>query len=165
MLTVLALFCGLVPGASAETGRKTTADELQPRFMEWLKLVSCIIQPIEKEVFLQLDNDRERDVFIEMFWKQRDPTPGTPVNEYKDEIAERFKYVNRTFGRSTVREGWQTDMGRFYMVLGPPDGIERFETSSFNRALPGLDLLQRRGGRPAEPVRPALLPERGSGRF
>lgn len=131
VIAVLALLCGPVPGTTAEAGRKTTVGDLQPRFAEWLKLVSCLIQPVEKEVFLHLDNDRERDVFIEMFWKQRDPTPGTPANEYKDEIAERFKYVNRTFGRSTVREGWQTDMGRFYMILGPPTGIEKFETSSF----------------------------------
>jgi GWxTD domain-containing protein len=68
-------------------------------------------------------------VFVETFWKQRDPTPGTPANEYRDEIVKRFKYVNEFFGRGTTREGWQTDMGRYYMILGPPQSIERYEAS------------------------------------
>lgn len=80
-------------------------------------------------MFLQLANNRDRDVFIETFWKQRDPTPGTPENEYKDEILKRFQYVNQFFGRATTREGWRIDMGRFYMVLGPPASTERFEAT------------------------------------
>jgi len=57
----------------------------------------------------------------------RDPTPGTPENEYKEEIIKRFNYVNKTFRRGSTREGWMTDMGKIYMILGPPESIERFE--------------------------------------
>ncbi len=124
-LLLYAASAGTMAGQGAKDGK------LPERYGEWLDLVAYIIQPAEKDVFLKLADDRERDIFIGMFWKQRDPTPGTPENEYREEIAERFKYVNRTFGRSTVRPGWRTDMGRFYMVLGAPAGIERFETSSF----------------------------------
>jgi len=111
--------------------QKTAENDLAPNYQDWLKLVTYVIQPVEREVFLKLTSDRERDVFIEAFWKQRDPTPGTLENEYKDGIFDRFQYVNQYYGRSTVREGWQTDMGRYYMILGPPAGIERFESSSF----------------------------------
>ncbi|MBC7364251.1 MAG: GWxTD domain-containing protein [Candidatus Aminicenantes bacterium] len=100
---------------------------LNPKYQEWFKLVYYIILPQEKEVFLKLNNDRERDLFIETFWNMRDPTPGTPENEYKEEIIKRFNYVNKTFKRGSTREGWQTDMGRIYMILGPPESIERFE--------------------------------------
>jgi len=100
------------------------------QYQAWLNLVHYIIQPVEREVFMKLTNNRDRDIFIETFWKHRDPTPGTAANEYKDEIEKRFKYVNEFLGRSSVRPGWQTDMGMIHMILGPPVSIERFETSS-----------------------------------
>jgi GWxTD domain-containing protein len=110
---------------------KTTEKDLPQQYQEWLKLVAYIIQPVERDVFMKLVNGRDRDLFIETFWKQRDPTPGTPENEYKDEIVKRFQYVNQNYGRGrgTTREGWRTDMGRIYMILGPPQSTERFEAS------------------------------------
>lgn len=102
-------------------------ENLPKKYREWLKLVSYIILPQEKEVFLKLDNDRDRDLFIEIFWKQRDPTPGTPQNEFMEEHIKRFTYANEHFRRGTTREGWMTDMGRIYILLGPPNSIERFD--------------------------------------
>ena len=104
-------------------GQKTREKDLSPRHQEWLKMVSYIIRVEEKEVFLQLSNDRERDIFIETFWKQRDPTPGTPQNENKDEHILRFNHANKYYGRNTPREGWMTDMGRMYIILGEPAGV------------------------------------------
>jgi GWxTD domain-containing protein len=106
---------------------KVKEKDLAPQFQEWLNITANIILPAEKDVFLSLTNDRDREAFIEAFWKQRDPTPATPQNEYKDEILKRFRYVNTTFRRGTSRPGWMTDMGRIYMILGPPASIERFE--------------------------------------
>ncbi|MCP2597606.1 GWxTD domain-containing protein, partial [Candidatus Aminicenantes bacterium AC-335-G13] len=85
------------------------------------------ILPQEREVFLKLNNDRERDLFIETFWKVRDPTPGTPENEFREEHIRRFNYANKYLRRGSPREGWMTDMGKFYILLGPPVSIERFE--------------------------------------
>jgi GWxTD domain-containing protein len=101
--------------------------DLPPKYQDWLKLVNYHITPKEKEVFLKLTTDRDRDIFIELFWKMRDPTPGTPENEFKEELIKRFEYVNKYFSRATTREGWQTDMGKIYMILGPPASIETFE--------------------------------------
>ena len=70
-------------------------------YRSFLTLISYIITAKEKEVFLQLTNDRDRDLFIESFWKLRDPTPGTPANEYKDEHLKRFEYANKNYGRGT----------------------------------------------------------------
>ena len=47
-----------------------------------------IIIPKEKEVFSKLETDKERDLFIEEFWRQRDPTAGSPRNEFKEEGFE-----------------------------------------------------------------------------
>ncbi len=115
-------------------GQKIRVKDLSQKYQEWLKVVSYIIQPEEKDVFLQLANDRERDIFIETFWKQRDPTPGTPQNENKEEHMRRFIHANQRYGRSTPREGWMTDMGRIYIILGEPAGVELFQTSGIYSA-------------------------------
>ncbi|MFQ6070631.1 MAG: GWxTD domain-containing protein [Candidatus Aminicenantales bacterium] len=109
------------------SAKKIREKDLPEKYQEWLKLTRYIILPEEREVFMQLDNDRERDIFIETFWKQRDPTPGTPQNEYKEEHIKRFNEANIKFKRGSAREGWMTDMGKFYILLGPPVSIERFD--------------------------------------
>ena len=50
----------------------------------------------------------------------RDPTPSTPQNEFKEEHLKRFKEANYRFHFGSVRAGWKTDRGRFYIILGPP---------------------------------------------
>ena len=108
-------------------GNQIKEKDLPSKYRDWLKLASYIIRPEEKDVFLQLANDRERDIFVQTFWKQRDPTPGTPVNEYREEHIKRFDYANEYYRRGSPREGWMTDMGRFHVILGSPVSIERFD--------------------------------------
>ncbi len=100
---------------------------LAKKYVDWLNLVTYCITDQELEVFSKLTDDRDRDIFIDTFWKMRDPTPGTPENEYKEELIKRFEYVNKYFSRGTTRPGWQTDMGKVYMILGPPASTETFE--------------------------------------
>lgn len=104
--------------------------DLGQKYREWLKLTDYIILPQEKEVFLQLETDRDRDVFMQAFWRQRDPTPGTLQNEYRDEHEQRFLYASTRLKRSTPREGWMTDMGRIHILLGAPHSIERFDSQA-----------------------------------
>lgn len=109
--------------------------EISLRFERWLEQeVNYIITPLEKDVFLQLQTDREKDLFIEAFWKHRDPTPGTPENEFKEEHYRRVNYANYHFGRGVPKPGWKTDRGRVYIILGEPRDIERYtgELQIFN---------------------------------
>lgn len=117
---LLIIACGLAAGATGQ--KKIREEDLAPTYREWLKFVTYIILPKEKEVFLQLGSDQDRDVFIQAFWRQRDPTSGTTQNEYYDEMKRRFAYVNKEFKKGSPREGWMTDMGRIYMLLGEPVG-------------------------------------------
>ena len=96
-------------------------------YREWLDMVTTIAAPEEVRNFLLLPTVRDRDLFIRLFWQQRDPTPGTEVNEYRDEIERRFRHVNQFFGRGTPRPGWMTAMGRMYMILGEPNSSESFD--------------------------------------
>jgi GWxTD domain-containing protein len=132
---VLILFALLFLFSPLTIAQKKSPNDLPPVFKKWLEEeVVYIITSLEKDVFLQLDSDRERELFIEAFWKQRDPTPGTPQNEFKEEHYERIQYANYTFGRSAPIPGWKTDRGRFYILLGEPNDIERFmgETQIYN---------------------------------
>ncbi|MBE0461515.1 MAG: GWxTD domain-containing protein [Candidatus Aminicenantes bacterium] len=103
------------------TGEKKSAKDLPLKHNKWLEEEAVyIITPKEKDVFLQLETDRERDLFIEAFWKQRDPTPGTPENEYKIEHYRRINYANQRLGVGSPKPGWRTDRGRIYIILGEP---------------------------------------------
>jgi len=127
-LIVLAL---ALPASSQEPGKARPKD-LSPRYRDWLEReVVYIISAKERSVFLQLSSDRERDVFIEAFWRQRDPTPGTPDNEFKTEHLKRLAYADEYFSRDTTRPGWMTDRGRIHILLGPPLDISRYEGQSY----------------------------------
>ncbi len=103
--------------------------DLPPTYKKWLEQeVIYIISPVEKEVFLKLDSNHERDLFIKAFWKQRDPTPNTEENEYKKEHFRRIEYANQHFSQGVPKAGWKTDRGRIYIILGEPDDIQTFET-------------------------------------
>jgi GWxTD domain-containing protein len=77
----------------------------------------------ERAAFQALNTDEERAYFVEQFWLRRDPTPGTPPNEFKEEHYRRIAYTNQRFGANGL-SGWKTDRGRIYIVYGPPDEID-----------------------------------------
>ncbi len=108
----------------AETAVQSSLPE---RYLQWLnEEVIYIITPSEREVFLKLKTDRERDFFQEAFWKHRNPTPGAAENGFKTEHYRRLNYAKAYYGRSSPVPGWQTDRGRIYIILGEPRDIERF---------------------------------------
>ncbi len=106
---------------------RVTYEQLADKYRKFLDMTAYISSSEERKVFLSLTNDRDRDLFINFFWQQRDPTPGTPQNEYQEEIEKRFEHVNYYFKRGSTREGWKTDMGRIYMILGKPNSVESYE--------------------------------------
>ncbi len=109
-------------------GKKKEKSKVPPGYKKWLEEeVVYIMAPIEREVFLKLETDRERNLFQDAFWKQRDPTQGTPTNEFRQEHYRRINYANHFFGRGIPKPGWRTDRGRVYIILGAPNDIQRFE--------------------------------------
>lgn len=128
MIKTLAALCVLILAIVPVPGRGGPDVPLPDRYKKWIdEEVVYIITSRERDVFLQLRSDKERDIFIEAFWKQRDPTPGTDRNEFREEHFQRIQYANKTFGRSTPKMGWQTDRGRIYIILGPPRNIEQYD--------------------------------------
>jgi len=103
---------------------------LPATYKKWLEEeVVYLITPLERDVFLKLQSDRERDLFIKAFWKHRDPNPGSKENAFKTEHYKRIAYANKYYGRSAPLPGWRTDRGRIYIILGEPGDIQRFTGS------------------------------------
>ena len=105
---------------------KIKEKDLDQKYRDFLNLTRYIMVSQEKDVFMILEANRDRDIFIQTFWKKRDPTLGTPQNEYREELIKRFHHANKFFSRGTSREGWRTDMGRFHIILGEPTSKHRF---------------------------------------
>ena len=102
---------------------KRFKNEISKTYKKWLdEDVIYIITPEERQAFMQLSNDEERDNFIEAFWQRRDPTPDTPENEYKEEHYQRIAYSNEHFAAGIP--GWKSDRGRIYITYGKPDEID-----------------------------------------
>ncbi len=115
-LTVI-FFSLLVFTSSADKPKKD-------KYEEWLKEeVKLLISAEEEEEFKSLKSDEEKENFIELFWAKRDPSPGTKENEFKEEWYKRLDYVNKNFIYGHIK-GWHSDMGKVYMLLGPPAQIK-----------------------------------------
>jgi GWxTD domain-containing protein len=116
------------PGVDAERYNTMTEKELDEEF-DYARYVS---KSEERKTFNKLNLEGKRN-YLKEFWAQRDPTPGTPANEYKRDYLERIQIANNSY-RGTFREGWRTDRGRVLLVYGRPDEIERFPFSNENKA-------------------------------
>ena len=106
-------------------------EPLSSRWKKWLnEEVVHIISTREREIFLQLKSDEQRERFIELFWERRDPTPGTDLNEFRVEHERRVAFADRVFGYDSPRRGALSERGRFYIALGPPRSQQSFPSGS-----------------------------------
>ncbi|HUU45812.1 MAG TPA: GWxTD domain-containing protein [Acidobacteriota bacterium] len=103
------------------------ADSLTEEETDRLRdIIAYIARPGEINAFEGLSAVGKRNFMIR-FWKDRDPTPGTPENEFRDEHLRRMNLANDRFsvGFRDRSDGWRSDRGRVYIVYGPPDQVER----------------------------------------
>jgi GWxTD domain-containing protein len=122
---ILSLLVSVLLGLGAIAAGAAQKQKLGKSYREWLERdAAYIITKEERDTFLRLTTDDERDKFIERFWEIRNPTPGGPENTFKDEIYKRIAFANATLGAGSGGEGWRTDRGRTYITLGPPQQKE-----------------------------------------
>jgi GWxTD domain-containing protein len=111
----------------AKRKMKRTLKELDSAYRQWLtEDVTYIISPDERNAFLQLDTNEEREQFIEQFWLRRSSNPDLPENDFKEEHYRRIAYANEHFASGIP--GWKTDRGRMYIMWGPADEVESHPT-------------------------------------
>ena len=106
---------------------KKTLKELDTPYKTWLNEdVVYIISPEERQAFLQLETNEEREQFIEAFWLRRSTNPDLPDNDFKEEHYRRIAYANEHFASGIP--GWKSDRGRIYIIWGKPDEIQSHPT-------------------------------------
>ena len=85
-------------------------------------IMTYLLSYSEFKNFSKLD-DVELFEAVTKYWKSKDPTSNTKKNELLEEINNRIAYANAHF--SVVGRGWRSDMGKVYIVYGPPESIDR----------------------------------------
>ncbi len=90
-----------------------------------IRQLQVIVTSDETKELKGMENYEDRVKAFDEFWYDRDPTPGTPINEVKREFYRRVRVANANF-RVFTRDGWKTDRGRVYLLLGEPDQIDDY---------------------------------------
>jgi len=80
--------------------------------------------------------DEQAQAFIDLFWARRDPTPGTPLNEFHERFDKLVAYADVNFKSYRGKRGSLTDPGRVFILLGPPQA--RGGSSPSGAALPSF---------------------------
>jgi GWxTD domain-containing protein len=102
---------------------KAIQKENESPYKKWIEEeVPYIITDEERQTFKKLTTDDERESFIETFWERRNPNPGSPENEFKEEYYRRIAYTNEHYASGIP--GWKTDRGRIYITYGPPNEVD-----------------------------------------
>lgn len=123
---------------------------VSPQKAAWAKgPVQFMLTPQEVNAWSALKTDEEADAFIASFWARRDPTPGTAVNEFRDDFDARVAYADDKFKVRGVR-GATSDRGRMLILFGTPSRSVRSgagEKKPFGRPVetstaPGTDKLR-----------------------
>jgi len=115
----------------SETGNASLSTD--PAALDrYLKQIRHIADSKDLEAYEKLSPE-EKVSFILAFWKDRDPTPGTQVNEFALEHFRRTRYADENFPSRSSQQGSDTATGRVYIKYGPPSDIERSPLSNTGR--------------------------------
>jgi GWxTD domain-containing protein len=95
---------------------------LDPESRDFYETARLVMTEAEKDIFNHLPDAESRREFVKDFWTKRDPDPDTENNEFKEEFEKRLDYANKHFREG--KKGWNTDRGRIYVYLGPPEKTE-----------------------------------------
>lgn len=84
--------------------------------------VRYLMTDTEKSAWSSSADNAARSRLIEEFWSRRDPSPGTPENEFRNTMESRMLFADRVFSTEDVR-GRDSDRGLIFTLLGPPSFV------------------------------------------
>ena len=115
----------LATAVGAGLGLAAAKPKLDPESAKFYQTARLIMTKEEVKIFERLPDAESRKEFIADFWLKRDPDPDTPDNDYRKEFEARVEFVNKRFNKEGG-PGYNTDRGRVYILMGPPEKIEEF---------------------------------------
>jgi Ca-activated chloride channel family protein len=95
--------------------QKKAIEKLAPKYRAWLDMVEVLITKDEKKAFLELEQDYQRDAFIERFWEVRDR--GGTSGEFRHRWEARIEEALTRFGKLS------DERARIFLLNGPPAGL------------------------------------------
>jgi len=101
----------------SHSDRKTFETGLPERYREWLKDVDIIITERERDVFLQIGDNIERDKFIDEFWRRRSVDRDGVRTNFKEIFRDRVEYAKENF------KNLNSDAAKIFILNGPPDAV------------------------------------------
>src|SRR5260370_39031443 len=122
------------PARQDTTAKPLTPKELKKRVKKlrkelsdpdkvWLmEEVPDIITEDERRAFLELGTEEEREQFIEIFWRDRNPDHESPINPVREEHYRRLASADEHCASGITAP--KNDRGRSDIICGPPDEIE-----------------------------------------
>ncbi|MCK5407439.1 MAG: GWxTD domain-containing protein, partial [Candidatus Krumholzibacteria bacterium] len=116
--------------SDAQTTQKL---EITPELLEPLALamsreiagLHCLLNPYQLRQFFALSSDKDRQEWVEKWWRLRDPTPTTPENEMRIEHNKRTHAARLEFGW-VGWPGWD-HRGETLIRFGAPDFRRRLD--------------------------------------
>ena len=96
---------------------KELTAKLQPRFREFLQLVELIVTDDERQVFLQITDDYQKDRFIESFWRRRSVDSQGIRTDYQAIHTRRVELALEQF------KNLHNDRAKILVINGAPDAI------------------------------------------
>ncbi len=109
--------------------QKDRIAKLGDDYQQFLIDVTPIITPVERETFLTLETDPQRDLFIEDFWSRRDKAQGTTNHAFRKLYYDRLEVVKEKYHGAT------TDRGKTYLTRGEPADLTEIKCPSHIRPI------------------------------
>jgi VWFA-related protein len=114
------LICSLelrTPASSHADDTKARIAALAPKYRAWLEEVDLLLRKEERQQFLALSKDYQRDGFIHRFWEARNPVPGSNPNPFKAQWESRLDAIREEYGNVTE------DRARMRLMHGAPSAV------------------------------------------
>jgi len=92
-------------------------EALPPKYRDFVMLVELIITPDEREVFLEIRENYQRDKFIDAFWKRRTIDAQGIRTDYRAVYTRRVEQAVEQFG------DLHNDRAKLFVMNGPPDAV------------------------------------------
>jgi len=91
---------------------------------ELIDQLQYVAQDNEIEYIKKGKDDTEKLRRFVEFWKIKDPSPDTRINEAMLDYYSRIMRADKLFSTNYTK-GWRTDMGMVYVIFGEPSNIRR----------------------------------------
>ncbi|HEY2797129.1 MAG TPA: VWA domain-containing protein [Thermoanaerobaculia bacterium] len=96
---------------------RALTEALEQRYKSFLDLVELIITDEEREVFLQIHENYQKDKFIEAFWKRRSIDSQGLRTDYRAVYTRRVEQAVAEF------HDLHNDRAKLFVIQGPPDAV------------------------------------------